>query len=997
MDNREALPPGTLLPFPGIPCEIESEIGRGSNSIAYKGRYQDRTSTQEWHQVIVKELFPFHHEGHIFRDEDGSLCCIEDSKSFFECHKESFANGNRVHLQMIRSFPSEIGANINTFHLHGTLYSILGFTGGRSLLDHQAGGTDTMRVLACRFLHILDALSCFHEAGYLHLDVAPDNIILYGTGDRERAMLIDFNSVHPIRGTDEDLLSFHIKTGYAAPEIRLSDFASVSCASDLYSVTAVYYHCLTGEILTPFQMSRSAPPDISECALLKALPDTVCSMVAQILKKGLAALPRRRYQTTEEMRLDFQELIDRIDGIGITHWSLWEAGRKSVVRYIRNNPAFDYLGEDSALFSVSVRRASGYEEPVESCLDSLRSEDGNHMLLVGEGGSGKSTALLRFVLTSQANYSPARPAVLYFSLYNHRYEEAKILPMILEQLHFRTDNCSIEEARRILLRLLDTPLGSHPKKVPTLILLIDGLNEYAGTKDGDRDLLYSEIKVLADLGGVRLLVSSRTPEEKISAETVALLGLREAEVKRILGAKGLALPESPDMKKLLRNPLMLSIFLKSAETTGTQLSISSRNELLDIYFSSLLDKETNGLSESINDRWVLEGAVRYVLPAIAEEIRRKGRPLSDTELLPLVSKLFRLTKTKSFLKLYPSWAGRTSALRGAANDAEEWYGMVIHRILWKRLALLVRWDQQTYQLPHEIICFYLADKNRDNAGKLLRRQTFKHASALLLVMLLIIALSRYAWQSSTKVPLQVYDEELETIVLGLGDSAFDYASDRAEALSVLVDSSYSPKSYEKALLEYEDTSAGITASSVGLRTFDDASDDTVIGQAVASLLESGDAFSASSLPLDQENFSELYHLEQELEADYDPLVETLSILVEDERLDKAFGEKYRSLLKELTDADADYAGILYYLTVAPNIPKLLKDKDTTFAVLSFSTYQKKHNPDTLSYDELIVRLNETQIERGSGLDGIRTKIRGTVEAIQKQKIRYDDSQGKETS
>ena len=41
MDKRCALPPGSVLDFPGLRCTIEGEQGRGSNAIVYRGWYAD--------------------------------------------------------------------------------------------------------------------------------------------------------------------------------------------------------------------------------------------------------------------------------------------------------------------------------------------------------------------------------------------------------------------------------------------------------------------------------------------------------------------------------------------------------------------------------------------------------------------------------------------------------------------------------------------------------------------------------------------------------------------------------------------------------------------------------------------------------------------------------------------------------------------------------------------------------------------------------------------
>ena len=73
--------------------------------------------------------------------------------------------------------------------------------------------------------------------------------------------------------------------------------------------------------------------------MLVNVPQTVSSMVGTILKRGLHTLSRRRYQSIGQMRQAFQELLDRIDCVGVTHWSLWENGKRSVEELIKINPS----------------------------------------------------------------------------------------------------------------------------------------------------------------------------------------------------------------------------------------------------------------------------------------------------------------------------------------------------------------------------------------------------------------------------------------------------------------------------------------------------------------------------------------------------------------------------------------------------------------------------------------------------------------------------------
>lgn len=461
MDYRDALAAGNVLDFPGMPCTIEEEIGRGSNAIVYRGSYPDRLNAGQRHTVLIKELFPLHPKGAVSRDARGWIRREPEGEETFALHAQGFEYGNRVHLRMLEKNPESVGGNLNTFSLNGTMYTVLGCTGGRSL--ESAGETASLRLLTRRLLLLLDSLEAFHQNGFLHLDVAPDNILLVGQGNREQVLLIDYNSVYEMAGqTGPDYAS--VKEGYSAPEILTG--GQPEPASDLYSVTAVFFRCLTGAALTPFQRSRPKQPDVSGCPALRGQPDTVADMVKKILRNGLQSLPRQRWQSVSEMRRDAEELLDRIDGVGITHWALWEGGRKTVDRAIRENPSFAFLRQKEELFPANVRTGEGEAPlPVGEYLAYLAAQPCRAAQLAAPGGMGKTTALLRGVIEQSKRYSAARPAILYVSLYGWRDEGGSYIHnRILEHLRFRPEQGErVDGSIKDLKENLNTLYGQRAK------------------------------------------------------------------------------------------------------------------------------------------------------------------------------------------------------------------------------------------------------------------------------------------------------------------------------------------------------------------------------------------------------------------------------------------------------------------------------------------------------------------------------------------------------
>ena len=349
MDSRTALKKNERLLFPGMECVIDAPAGRGANVLAYIGHYKDLQHKHLTHTVLIRELFPYDPMGRIFRGEDGDLHVHPSAREYFDWHRMTFLRGNEVHLRLSGQIPSKIDLNINTFSCRGTLYSLLGFTGGRSLEDEigpegllnpaentaNTGDPDGLLRIVRVMRGALEVLKAFHQEGYLHLDISPDNILLIGEPDTERVTLIDYNSVRtveeiqgryendalyssvnapeevpagcrehefPLRraaGCPEDRtilppVDLSTKEGYTSPEVRLCRFESIGPHSDLYSMAAVFWHCLSGQRLEGLSWVGAVLPDPGELPRWKNLSGPVLSMLRQILRKGLVSSPRRR-------------------------------------------------------------------------------------------------------------------------------------------------------------------------------------------------------------------------------------------------------------------------------------------------------------------------------------------------------------------------------------------------------------------------------------------------------------------------------------------------------------------------------------------------------------------------------------------------------------------------------------------------------------------------------------------------------------------------------
>jgi serine/threonine-protein kinase len=150
-------------------------------------------------------------------------------------------------------------------------YLAMEFVDGDALFDIIRRGPMAPEEVR-RLLHRLAlGLASVHEAGAVHRDLSPDNIILPG-GRVDRAKIIDFGIARSSHVGGETLIGgkFAGKYNYVSPEQLGLNGGEVSDKSDIYSLGLVIAAALLGK---PLEMSgsqldivekRRAVPDLSE-------------------------------------------------------------------------------------------------------------------------------------------------------------------------------------------------------------------------------------------------------------------------------------------------------------------------------------------------------------------------------------------------------------------------------------------------------------------------------------------------------------------------------------------------------------------------------------------------------------------------------------------------------------------------------------------------------------------------------------------------------------
>jgi len=181
---------------------------------------------------------------------------------------------------------------------HG-LFLAMRLIDGPTLKDLIVGGQlDTRRSLRL-LAQVAHALDSAHAAGLIHRDIKPQNILI---GKDDHAYLADFGLT---KAPDDSRLTstgqFIGTIDYVSPEQIQGERATA--ASDCYSLTAVLYECLTGEV--PFHRQNEAatlhahltspPPRVSERR--PDLPPELDDVIAA----GMAKDPAARTSSAREL------------------------------------------------------------------------------------------------------------------------------------------------------------------------------------------------------------------------------------------------------------------------------------------------------------------------------------------------------------------------------------------------------------------------------------------------------------------------------------------------------------------------------------------------------------------------------------------------------------------------------------------------------------------------------------------------------------------------
>ena len=279
-----ALPMGTILAGKYLVGRV---LGQGGFGITYVG----------WdialeRKVAIKEYYP---SGQVSRNPGSrGLTWYTSVQS-----QQAKQNGTQMFLKEARKMskvddiPNVVRVR-DLFQENETAYIVMDFVEGETLKARlEKTGPLPWEQAKGIFLPAIQAMEQVHQAGLVHRDISPDNLMLTPDG---KVKILDLGAAKDL-SVNNGASSMQVAKGGFSPFEQYTQRGSSGPWTDVYAMAATVYYTLTGK-LPPVATDRVVEDTISwEEPGLKALP----AQALEALQKAMVISAKTRMQSMDEL------------------------------------------------------------------------------------------------------------------------------------------------------------------------------------------------------------------------------------------------------------------------------------------------------------------------------------------------------------------------------------------------------------------------------------------------------------------------------------------------------------------------------------------------------------------------------------------------------------------------------------------------------------------------------------------------------------------------
>lgn len=266
-------------------------------------------------------------------------------------------------------------------------------------------------------------------------------------------------------------------------------------------------------------------------------------------------------------------------------------GSVSIAKLLLSNGKTVSLQKDEDLFGESFSIVSDSEGNTQPLQDYMSSSD--NLLVIGEGGIGKTTALFNYVKKcSESRKNDIIPLYVRLSdCSTNTDHEHMILNSLMNSIGYAVNGKTTESFKDIIDEFSSEPADGHPKYA----LLLDGFNEITSMDMGEvRFSIAKEINALLECSNVRIVLTTRESDlygiRMSDFISVKATGIKKSDVEEFLKnslSRGDldAILANNELLKYLQIPLFLKMFTYSEDRCD--YLPKTRGEILFQYYNGI--------------------------------------------------------------------------------------------------------------------------------------------------------------------------------------------------------------------------------------------------------------------------------------------------------------------------------------------------------------------------------------------------------------------------
>lgn len=330
---------------------IDDVIGVGGSCIAYAVTYYEGENIP--HNGVLKEYCPaFLADSSDFGRTDNMLNIPEEYDDKFNIGLEEFKNTYRninAYISNNSNARNYHPVQIGLYEGNNTLYTLSSSDYGKS---YEKIKDDNIESLIKIMISISKAVEQYHNAGFLHLDIKPKNILVLDNVT-DIVKLFDFDSLTPICSFRSNRgVSIPTPEDYYVPELNNLNFRNIGLQTDIFEIGAMFYLRLFGRAPSPSNLEYDAVYPMDNTELLESVSPKAIFEITILLKNTLQVSPRRRYQNTAQLIDQFKKILELVSDKKpfLISTSLWQPSKHCIERETETREVDERLDNEGYVF-----------------------------------------------------------------------------------------------------------------------------------------------------------------------------------------------------------------------------------------------------------------------------------------------------------------------------------------------------------------------------------------------------------------------------------------------------------------------------------------------------------------------------------------------------------------------------------------------------------------------------------------------------------------------